>query len=227
MKNKIFNILIVFTLVITGTIGATGMGVSANDPFIQDFEVPTPVSPGYNEINRQNLAPLGALTDEEIEKLWEQINAENGPDKGITGWVYNASVTNTWTGYTWKGWQVSGDPGGTVTLSQSFSISNCWGASIEFSALFLSATVGYDVTYSSTSLASYSHYVTPPMVGFIGYADFYDYTVHDLDVSATYYDDGVPTDYESGTAMTFAWTRFGYAYDETTSHLILPPIPSW
>ena len=55
MKNKIFNILIVFTLVITGTIGASGMGVSAAN------------NNKYNE--------------ETLQEVYEELAASNNPQK--------------------------------------------------------------------------------------------------------------------------------------------------
>jgi hypothetical protein len=144
--------------------------------------MPTRVSPEYSET--VDLPPLGALSDQEIKELNEGYT----PNWLFLGWEYYVlQVLNTYTGYIWRNWQDTGEGPGTLVLSNTFGISNGWSSSIGFKDDVLSAAVGYNVTYSSSTTASYSHDVSPGMWGHIGYADFYDNTVHDLSVAATQY----------------------------------------
>ncbi len=221
---KIFSILLVSALVITGTIGATGMSVSAAYPY-GSSEMPTLVSPEYSETSDQYLPPLGALSEEDIQKINEELYGGDDLDDLFTGTRYTIVVTSGMTGYSWRGWKVTGGPGGSVSLGHSYSISNGWNATIQIGPEAISASVGYDVTYTSSMYASYTSNITAGMYGHIGYSDFYDSTLTNLDITARHYTLGILTGTETGTGNSWAWTRFVYAYGETLNSATLPPTP--
>ena len=176
-------------------------------------DIPTPVSPDY-------IGPSG-----EYPPLGAGSEFEGGGDWPWYTW--EAYITNTWTGYHWMGWIVSAEYPGPVILSLMLGKSNGYSASIGVQSSILSGTVGYDVTYSTALQASYQHDITPGMVGFIGYSNFYDNTVHDLDVFLIGRDYEWPYEWieQQGTACTWSWTRWHFDYGETTSAGQTPPTP--
>ena len=64
----------------------------------------------------------------------------------------------------------------TITVTESESWSNTWGASIEFKADVVTYKVGYDVTYGSSRSFSYSFFVPAGKTGVVHYQDWYHVT---------------------------------------------------
>jgi hypothetical protein len=117
------------------------------------------------------------------------------------------------------GWKVSGGPGGTVTLSHAYTVSNSFSSNFSIAASLVSAAVGFNVTYSTTMTASYSHNVSPGKYGFIGYDNWY----HVKTFSDAEYVNGYKFATGAGTAQQ--WFMYGYQYGETSSSRIFPPNP--
>lgn len=173
--------------------------------------------------------PIGALNPFEGSSQMVPVS----PDLVISGispkaiayyitWV--DSITSTWDGFNWRGWKVSGGPGGTVSLSNSYTVSNGYSANITVADSGISAGVGFNVTYSTTMQASYSHVVNSGRYGWIGYDDWYhckNYTCH-----TTFYDPwGIPQGTSYGNGYAKQWYMFGYQYGESSSYNIQPPDP--
>ena len=191
--------------------------------FAQELPTETEINIGDIE-NLEGYNPIGTLSETESELLKEKSEGDISPQLLLFP-VYDATVTRTTSGYHWRGWKVSGEPGGTVALSQSLTAANGWNATIGFSAAKLSSTVGYSVNYSTTMAASYSKPIPLGRWGHIGYDDRYDNTYKFLDVSITWFEAGDFSHTEHGTSRTWQWTRFAFYYGETPSANILPPSP--
>lgn len=207
-KAKFMLLLILLLLIPGASVFANELPKEIECVNIQDI-------PGYN--------PIGTIDKQELT-LQNDFGDGFHPQFNSIWPVYSAQITRTRSGYHWRGWKVSGPGPGTLTLSQSFTASNGWSSTIGFSHSVLSATVGYNVTYSRTMTASYSRNVTSGRWGHIGYDDRYDNTYHDLDLTVTLVWLGIPISTEHGTGRTWQWTRFAYYYTETSSASV-PPSP--
>jgi len=130
-------------------------------------------------------------------------------------------ITSTYDGYIWRGWQVYGGPGGTVSLSRTVTVSNSYGATIAVIVSGISSGVGFNVTYSTSMTASYSHNVASGMYGWIGYDDWYHVKTY---LCTSYFQPGHY--HEDGSGWAQQWYMFGYFYGETSSYLTPPPNPN-
>lgn|GEM_PF-4194167 len=140
--------------------------------------------------------------------------------------VYHVDVTGSWTGYIWQGWLVSGQGGGIIELSESYSVSNGYSNSFGASTQLITAEVGYSVTYTRTRTASYSRAVTEGKWGHIGLdyrydnCDYYD-VIEEVYTSA---DNTLVDTFLVGSGSSWEWSRYAYYYEETTL-VTAPPSP--
>lgn len=155
-------------------------------------------------------SPLGTLT--QGQAMIEPMAAP--PVTTVTG------ITSTYNGYIWRGWKVVGGPGGTVTLGNIVTVANSYSSTLSIAAQNVTAAVGFNVTYTSSMTASYSHPITNGMYGFIGYDDWYNVKTFTT-AQRNYLGEIIAT----GTGYANQWYMFGYNYGETYSSGTQPPSP--
>lgn len=97
---------------------------------------------------------------------------------------------------------------GHLSYSMTRSVSNDYSVSIGFDKGLVDVTLGYDVSYSTTSVAEYMIDIPEYKLGSITLFDMY--TVKLFDVGTIYYD---PFSIEYGTGWAEQWTNFGWAGD--------------
>jgi hypothetical protein len=178
-------------ILIAGPAGAVpAEDLTYGDPVIgQVSEKPFPIE----DLSGDEGDPLGTLTSEELDILNEKLDREDMINR-MRGMACKDTVPrlhfsiiihthvvdtiyNTFDGALDRGEVASGyNPGpGTTTLSfsQTLGYSNGWNASIGFSHQAVTASVGYNVTYSSSASFTYSMQVAEGHTGHIGHQDWY------------------------------------------------------
>lgn len=105
----------------------------------------------------------------------------------------------------------------TLSFSKELAISNSWSADISFSGDTISASLGFDVTFSGSDTAQFE-LVVPD--GYAGIIYCYNrYAVKEFNLKTVYYNPYSSTPYEEyGTGTAQQWLRFTY-----NSELIPPP----
>ncbi|WP_103994416.1 hypothetical protein [Paenibacillus sp. UNC499MF] len=161
--------------------------------------------------------PLGNLTTEQI-KLYK--DSEDGLPKGFVKKLHidilhphTHTVDNifkTYDGYTDRGEVISGTNGkssnDTLVFSISKAVANKWGASVKFDYKKVSATVGYDVTWTDTKTWGYNAGVSGNKTVHVGMQDWYhtqEYNCH-----TDWYDtDGYNYGTDYGTGWAAQWFK--------------------
>lgn len=98
-----------------------------------------------------------------------------------------------------------------LTYSKERSYSNSYSVSIGFDKNVVNGELGFDVSYSDSSVAEYSVDVPANKMGSITLYDMYDVTK--FNVKTTYVYDTIPISYsyEYGTGWAQQWTNFGFS----------------
>ena len=99
----------------------------------------------------------------------------------------------------------------TLSYSRGRTISNSYNVSIAFDDDVISSTLGYNVTFESSALASYAIEVPPNKMASISLQDMYDVT--EFNVKTTYVYNTIPIrySYEYGDGWAQQWTNFGFS----------------
>lgn len=172
--------------------------------------------------NEQQKLPPKEIYDSDIGKPIGDLTDNPLFFKRSTGVPPTFKIKRTYKGYDWRGWKAQGGKGGSVSLSKSFGISNGFNSSISVSAYDISAAVGFNVSYSTSETATYSHDISDGKYGHIGLDDRFN--VKEFDVT-TYVSSHGQLIKKEGSGWAKQWYKYAYYYGETDSKYKEPPNP--
>lgn len=171
---------------------------------------PTP----YNGPQTSQNVPLGTLTSAECEQLLREENPI-GTRQILPLPVITITVTSTYTGVRDRGVQVSCKPvnaSSSLQLSKSLSVSNSFSSSLGVSGVKVSAGVGFSVTASKTTTASYTINVPKNKSASIGVNDIFNVKKFNEKIVSYFINaiGAIVTNTRTGTGWAEQWTRFEY-----------------
>ena len=179
---------------------AQGLTQSNEAEIVNASQPPLPTA----NVFESERTPVGSLTPEEVADLLAFEERARNPL-----FSYSVRITSTRRGQTSRGVQAETTARvnrySTLSLNRSLGVSNSFNTSLGASSI-ISANVGFSVTHSSSSTASYSVSLRPNDMASITVYDMFD--VSYLAITRT---NMLTFSRQTGDGWAAQWTNFGFS----------------